>query len=415
MIGVIVSNVFLFLLTMASAAFSGRASLSLALGGLLMILISAGYVTDSGGKLLKTLQLLLAVLFALCSGEWWGLSVFAVLLWSKPWVSILLSDGLLFLWYFPFKMGFFDFLGIHRPSKGGNLGNYLPEVSEQAVRKGHEVTYFLAECLLLVAILTGICLIFSLFRRIEQRALQKAQSDQEKLIALRLSEMHEIRKNKDLMRQNFYAEKNARLIERENMSRNIHNSVGHSITAAIMTLDAADVLFEKKPEEAHRKMNEATERIRGSLESIRSAVRGLDEDGTDITVKDLILYFDNIMDVFMMDTDRKCDRIYEFFDEERVVPREHAEFLTGALEEILTNGVKHGGAMHFSVRLSGDKAHLRLEVRDDGKNDFSEENASERIRNGFGLKKLTAYAERCGGTADFSGGDGFSSVIELPV
>ena len=59
-----------------------------------------------------------------------------------------------------------------------------------------------------------------------------------------LNEMHEKRLNQELTKQNYLADKNARLVERENISRNIHNSVGHSITAAIMTLDAADMLYD---------------------------------------------------------------------------------------------------------------------------------------------------------------------------
>jgi len=254
-----------------------------------------------------------------------------------------------------------------------------------------------------------------LARWLLDRREQREEEARCRIQSYSLGEMHEIQKSKELARQSFYVDKNARLMERENISRNIHNSVGHSITAAIMTLDAADLLFEKRPEEAHKKMNDAAERIRGSLSAIRSAVRALDEESGDVTVKDLTCYFDNILDEFLMDTDRSCDRIYELYEMEREIPREHAEFLTGALEELLTNGVKHGGAMHFVVKLSGDSAHLLLEVKDDGKSDFGEATREELIRKGFGLKKLTAYAQRCGGRTDFTNEEGFRSVIELPI
>lgn len=68
------------------------------------------------------------------------------------------------------------------------------------------------------------------------------------------------------------------VVERENISRNIHNSVGHSITAAIMTLDAADMLYDVNPYEARKRMNDANNRIRVSLESIRRALRVLDDE-----------------------------------------------------------------------------------------------------------------------------------------
>jgi signal transduction histidine kinase len=227
--------------------------------------------------------------------------------------------------------------------------------------------------------------------------------------------MHEIKKNKELVQQNYYIDKNARLMERENISRNIHNSVGHSITAAIMTLDAADMLFDKNPEEAHKRMNDAAVRIRGSLESIRSAVRALDTEDEDVSVKDMMCYTDNIIDEFVMDTELSCDRIYDMYSEDVLLPKEQVEFLTGALSELLTNGVKHGGATAFSVKLSGDSAHIRLEVRDNGNSSFSEETRDELIHKGFGLKKLMSYAERCGGFTEFRNDSGFFSMIELPL
>ncbi len=55
-----------------------------------------------------------------------------------------------------------------------------------------------------------------------------------------VGELAEKRLNRELKLKNYLADKNARLEERETISRNIHNSVGHSITAAVMTLDAAD-------------------------------------------------------------------------------------------------------------------------------------------------------------------------------
>ncbi|MCR5459429.1 MAG: hypothetical protein K6F51_05985 [Acetatifactor sp.] len=287
----------------------------------------------------------------------------------------------------------------------------------KGTRPHHEANpkKILAEWLVRILIANAICGVILLVRFLVRKWSEKRENDKLRMQGYSLREMQEIQRNKELARQNFYADKNARLIERENISRNIHNSVGHSITAAIMTLDAADALFDKKPEEAHQKMNDATERIRGSLGAIRSAVRALDEETGDVAVKDLICYFDNILDEFMMDTERTCDRLYEFYDREAQLPREHAEFLTGALEECLTNGVKHGNATHFVVRLSGDVAHVRLDVTDNGKSDFGEENSDERIVSGFGLKKLSAYAERCGGSTSFYNDGGFHASIELPI
>ena len=64
MIEVMLSIAVVLLLTVISICFSDCTALLLMAGGGLMILITAGFMKDGGGKLMKILQLSLAVLFA---------------------------------------------------------------------------------------------------------------------------------------------------------------------------------------------------------------------------------------------------------------------------------------------------------------------------------------------------------------
>ena len=383
---VAISNLIVFVLTVISAVFSGHMYWEMFLGGILMILITASYMTDGHGRVYLSVLIPVSVLFAFLSGGWWGFIAVSCIIGLKMLTEILIADAAFIIYAISIMIKTNAFTG-----------------------------YNTAKAILELILITLISFLVILIRKLIAQNAAKKEAERERMMGYSLSAMHEKLRNRELSLQSFYIDKNARMVERENISRNIHNSVGHSITAAIMTLDAADMLFDKKPEEAHKRMNDAADRIRGSLESIRSAVRALDSEDTDISVKDLICYTDNIIDEFMMDTDRTCDRLYDMYSEEIMIPKEHVEFLTGALSELLTNGVKHGGAAHFTVGLSGDSAHIRLTVKDDGHSSFSEETRDELIRNGFGLKKLMAYANRCGGVTEFSNDDGFSSMIELPI
>lgn len=230
-----------------------------------------------------------------------------------------------------------------------------------------------------------------------------------------VNELYEKKLNQELVMKHYLAEKNARLEERENISRNIHNSVGHSITAAIMALDAADLLFDTSPDKAREKMNLAAERIRGSLASIRHAVRVLDNEAPLVSISDFKEQLLAVTDHFLMDTTRQVLTDFSNVSPVLELPHEHAEFLTGALEELLSNGVRHGNADRFTVRLTADSSHIKLTVSDNGSSDFSEENSQERIQHGFGLKKINSYARRCGGTALFTRQQGFQADITLPI
>ena len=252
------------------------------------------------------------------------------------------------------------------------------------------------------------------YRIIEQGKNRKIR-ERERIVASNISELHEKQLNEQLKMQKLVDERNARLTERETISRNIHNSVGHSITAAILTLDAADMLYDVKPEEARKKMNDANHRIRESLESIRRAVRVLDEDNKMLPAKDLKSELDMIASEFMMDTDFQVHQNYSDIANDINIPHDYAVFLTGVLQEILTNGVKHGNANAFIVILSGDSAHVRLKISDNGNSDFSTTNREQRIEQGFGLKKIMSYVESCGGKAEFINENGFQSMVELPI
>ena len=230
-----------------------------------------------------------------------------------------------------------------------------------------------------------------------------------------VNEMYEKKLNQELLIKNHLTEKNARLEERENISRNIHNSVGHSITAAIMTLDAADMLFDSAPDKAREKMNTANERIRTSLDTIRQAVRVLDSENPLVDINDFIRQLTSVTDSFMMDTTLQIRTDFTSIQPDLQLPHEHTEFLTGALQELLSNGVRHGNATLFTIRLVTDSGHVRLYVSDNGNSDFSPNNMNERIQNGYGLKKLISYARRHGGSAAFSNENGFKSDITLPL
>ena len=77
MISVIISNVIISVLAIISAVFSEYTFPEILLGGILMILITAGYLTDGNEKLFKFIQIFVAVLFAFLAGGAWGFIAFA--------------------------------------------------------------------------------------------------------------------------------------------------------------------------------------------------------------------------------------------------------------------------------------------------------------------------------------------------
>lgn len=230
-----------------------------------------------------------------------------------------------------------------------------------------------------------------------------------------INELYEKKLNQELRVKNYLAERNARLEERENISRNIHNSVGHTITAAVMTLDAAEMLVDVDAEKAKERMVTAKERMKEGLSAIRMAVRVLDKESQGVRVEDFIRELSAVADSFVMDTELTVTTDVDVVSELTELPKEHTEFLTGAVQELLTNGVKHGNATRFLLSIRADSAHLQVSVKDNGKSDFSETNRETRLKEGFGLKKIVSYLKKCGGNARFTNENGFCAVLTVPL
>jgi len=230
-----------------------------------------------------------------------------------------------------------------------------------------------------------------------------------------IRELYEKKINKELRMKHYLAEQNARLEERETISRNIHNSVGHTIMAAVMTLDAAELLVDMDSAKAKERMVTAKERMKEGLTAIRCAVRVLDKESKGVSPEDFLRELWAVTEGFMMDTERTVKTDVDMASDLPEIPKVHTEFLTGAVQELLTNGVKHGNATRFFLSVRADSAHLQVSVRDNGAGDFSEENKEAKIMAGFGLRKMISYLKKCGGTARFTNENGFCAVLTVPL
>lgn len=380
MIYTITNNIIIIILTLLSLFTSRSLELFIMAAGLLMMLTTYESFNEDKNRVLFALELLVMILFAVLSGGFAGFIVFFLFKAVRESVRILLGVCLFLLTAWMFN-------------------NHM------------SLAMCIVQTLLLTCAFLFLMLSYYVMEWLEKRKIR----EYEKLTASNVSELHEKRLNEQLVMQSVLTEKNARLLERETISRNIHNSVGHSITAAIMTLDAADVLYDVSPEDARKRMNDANTRIRGSLESIRRAVRVLDEENVRIAAGDLKCEMEDSINEFVMDTNIGVDWDFSQLSDEVEIPNEHAMFLTGALQEMLTNGVKHGNASEFVVILFGDSAHIRLEVSDNGASDFDSFNWKSRIENGFGIRKMISYVEKCGGKTAFVNENGFKGMVELPI
>lgn len=293
------------------------------------------------------------------------------------------------------------------------MAGYITFRAASFTGSSEQTARFLLECFLIIF---GGLLILLIERGISQ-IMYNREKLYEALCRSADEELQEKQMNKELSIKNYLMARNARLEEREKISRNIHNSVGHTITAAIMALDAAQAVYGKSPQIAWEKISVADERIHQSLSEIRGAVRMLDEDEKAIPMEIFISRLTDEISRFRTETGIKIRDNLSETSILKTIPSEKAVFLQSVLLEALTNGVRHGNATAFAVILVQDSSHVSFCIEDNGKTTghLSKEQISERLNNGFGLKKIKEYAEYCGGSVKIRHGDGFRLTVELPL
>lgn len=232
-----------------------------------------------------------------------------------------------------------------------------------------------------------------------------------------LGELREKNINQELELRYQLADTNARLEERENIARNIHNVVGHTITSAIVTLQASEVLYEENAELGREKLEAAQQRMRMALEEIRRAVRVMDKELEKVSLSDFRQILSTKLDEFVMDTQIRVQHNLEEPATNLLIDKRFCEFFHSVLAEGLSNGIRHGNATAFLIHLDVDQKHIKLRIHDNGIA-FENRNMQEQVmalQQGYGLKKISQFVKANGGKMSIDSSDGFTLAVELLI
>lgn len=244
------------------------------------------------------------------------------------------------------------------------------------------------------------------------------QNMQNVLVSAALNQLREENLRKELAIKNQLIERNTRLEERERISRDIHNAAGHTITAGLMALEAAQAVYEKeynnqKNTLVSEKMEAAHQRVKEGLGEIRKVVRLLNQEDS-MTLADCLDSIRILLERFEMDTGVQIRHNLDRIESDTMVDMELAAFLRGSITELVTNGVKHGGAGRFVIICKTDHNHIAWKVIDNGK-ETAGKTFHEYVEEGFGLKKIYEKVRECGGDFVIDDTEGFTVAFSLPL
>jgi signal transduction histidine kinase len=194
--------------------------------------------------------------------------------------------------------------------------------------------------------------------------------------------------------------------ERNRLAREIHDSLGHYLTAMTMQLQIASKLVAKEPERAAVSIAKAEEMARESLAEVRRSVTALRASPVDTATLD-----DAIGELVQNLRDAGIVTTLTATGTSQLLPIQAKTALYRAAQEGLTNVRKHANASAVEVRLAYEPEQVTLTIADNGTGHRGQESE------GFGLLGLRERVTLLGGSLE-AGNDpdgGFRLYIALPL
>lgn len=195
------------------------------------------------------------------------------------------------------------------------------------------------------------------------------------------------------------------LKERHRISRDIHDSVGHSLSTIIIQLGA----MAKLSEDIHPVLSQMSSELRDfaaeSLQDVRKVVHDLHVDMPDSNrlVNELEMLFTQ-----MQQTGLTVH--FHHNVSQQVLTQGQANFLYRTIQECMTNGLKHGQATVVRITLVSAEQSLLLTIQDDGI-------GTQQVEFLGGLQGIRERLTELGGTMTVESApqQGFRVQIILPI
>ncbi len=176
--------------------------------------------------------------------------------------------------------------------------------------------------------------------------------------------------------------------ERSRLARELHDTLAHSLTAIVVTLEAAKKLMKQNPGKALEEIEKSQEQARRGLEEVRLTIKvmrplALDEMG-----------FHDALKSIARDYSGSGAEISFDFDENTTLSAAQEAAFYRIIQECITNSVRHGKAGNIYVRMRRQRDDLFLTIEDDGA-------GCAALSEGQGMRGIRERAAALGGEVVF--------------
>lgn len=197
---------------------------------------------------------------------------------------------------------------------------------------------------------------------------------------------------------------NAEIQERNRLAREIHDTIGHSLTGIVTGIEASIMLMDIDAGAAKKQMQAIEEVARAGITDVRQSVRALRpdvlennklEDALKKIVNDMRastgvdIQYENLAHLEGMSEDEE-DTVYRIF------------------QESITNSIRHGKATRIECFMRREENYLHITISDNGI-------GCKDVTQGFGLHHMQERLNLLQGELNYSGENGFVVDVKIPV
>ena len=182
--------------------------------------------------------------------------------------------------------------------------------------------------------------------------------------------------------------------EKNRIARDIHDNLGHNMTALIMQLQMAEYYLNSDSSKSAELLNDSIKTARDSLTSIREVVETLRGNSSillaDKTIQVLVDEFSTKTGVKIdLNVSGKATQNYDL-----------VTALYHILQEGMTNALRHGNATNIWIELIYNNDIVEFTVKDNG-------TGAEIIKEGYGIKGIKERVKALNGSVEFKSEKGF--------
>ena len=194
--------------------------------------------------------------------------------------------------------------------------------------------------------------------------------------------------------------------ERNRMSRELHDTVAHTLSALAVQIDALMAVWEPIPDKAEEMLEKMLETTRRGLEETRRSLKDLRA----APLEDMGLALATAALAKDFSARNELSLILDVPEEINSLPQEIEHGFYRVAQEALENVIQHAGAKQVQVKLVQDSESLVLIVADDGRGfDTGGETAGHQL----GVQGMYERAELIGADLDVSSEVDKGTVVRL--